>query len=71
MTEALIQTGNKIFILLLSMFLVSCGPTSSQPDDLNSSIAIEHVTIIDAKHGLQEDMTVIFEADEIRHVSSL
>ena len=41
MTEALIQTGNKIFILLLSMFLVSCGPTSSQPDDLNSSIAIE------------------------------
>jgi len=70
MTEALIQTVNKVFVLLIFLFLVSCNPTDSLSDDLNSSIAIEHVTIIDAKNGLQEDMTVVFEADEIRHVSS-
>ena len=69
MTETMRQTANKIFLPIIVLLLVSCSASDTQHDTSSASIAIEHVTIIDAKNGLQEDMTVIFEADEIRHVS--
>ncbi len=69
MTETMRQTANKIFLPIILLLLVSCSASDTQHDTSSASIAIEHVTIIDAKNGLQEDMTVIFEADEILHVS--
>ena len=58
MTETMRQTANKIFLPIILLLLVSCSASDTQHDTSSASIAIEHVTIIDAKNGLQEDMTL-------------
>ena len=60
-------------LILTTLLIASCGSTGmSNSDNRNmakvNGTAIEHVTIIDAKNGLREDMTVIFEADKILQV---
>jgi hypothetical protein len=54
--------------LIACALLASC--TTGQSENINNDIAIANVTLIDAKQGLIENVTVVIRDDEIVSVSS-
>jgi len=57
-----ITPGNSLSgVLLVSLFLVSCG----EPAPTGTGTAITNVTVIDASNGVRPDQTVVFQGDRI------
>ena len=69
MIDALTNRRVTFLLPLLMLIISSCTSTSTSLTLSSAAIAIEHVTIIDAKNGQREDMTVVIDGDKILHVS--